>query len=533
MAGATLQLSLYGNQDVLITGAPQVTFFKQVYRRHTHFAMQSVEQIFQSTADFGKKAPCPISKSGDLLNTVWLQITLPALSDYRFDTAQTPTATMPAIVSARWASSTTATVTVAPPTDSFVELEGSVERYCVTLDPGNGSNVTAFYSATGGTTVTITGLDSTVAYTVTAKREQVLNDAVQDSSDESEAMTIESLRWTDSIGHALMEYVELDVGGVRIDRHESDFMDILGELSTPEEKKSGFETMIGKYPDYDLYDNSFQESRTMYVPLQFSFCKSPGMSIPLVSLAYHNVTLTFKFRDYTELVRSTASVTSLTHMTTGAAPSMTVRLYASFVLLDTTERRRFTSVPHDYLIEQCQFLGDKPVLVDANNPNLNKKIDMNFSHPVKEIIWVYNYSNTYNSNISSSQYSTLGNDYFNYDLPGAYAGEDPIVDAKLQLNGHDRTDARPAKYFRLVQPYQHHTRIPNKKIYTFSYALHPEDFQPSGTCNYSRVDTAHLVLNMNPAMLTDATKGRIRLFAINYNVFKVVSGMGGLSFSGA
>lgn len=533
MTGGALQLSLYGNQDVLITGAPEVTYFKLVYKRHTHFSSESSQQIFQSSADFGKKAQCPITKSGDLVSKAWLQVTLPPLSDYQFGTPQVPTTTVPAIKTARWVTRSKARISIEPPTQSMAEVEGSTIRYRATLDPPSGINQVYFYSDPGSTTIDIPYLEYETNYTVTVRREQVLNDVVQNSGSESASMPIDSLRWTNAVGHALLKSCELEIGGVKIDTHESDFMDIWSELTLPEEKKQGFYDMIGKYEDYDLYANSFDEERTLFIPLNFFFCKTPGLAIPLVSLAYHNVVLNFEFRDYTELIRSTTPITTLSHVSTGLPPSMDVKLYANFILLDTEERRRFASMPHEYLIEQCQNLGDRPIIVDANNPNLNIKAEINFSHPVKEILWVYNYANSYNSNISTSEYSTLGNDYFNYDLPGDLSTQDPIVDAKIQLNGHDRTVSMPAKYYRLVQPYQHHTRISNKKIYTYSFALHPEDVTPSGTCNFSRVDSAHLVLNLNPAMQTEATKGRLRIFGNSFNVFRVAQGMGGLAFTGS
>lgn len=531
MGGASLQLTFYGQQDVLLTGAPEVSFFKLVYRRHTLFSMESSEQMFQSSANFGKQAKVPITKSGDLVTDCWLQVTLPNLEEYAFDALQTPTTTIPAIHTARWTSSTTARVTVKAPTAEMTPVQGATIRYRATLDPANTVSTTHFYSAAGETTIPLTGLDSSVAYTVTVRREQLVNNAVNASGGESDAMTIESLRWTNSIGHALIRNVELEIGGIRIDRHESDYMDIMTEFTLPEEKRAGFNDMIGRYENYDLYDNSFQDGRTLFIPLRFSFCQSPGLSLPLVSLVYPTVVVNFDFRNYTELVRSTTPVTTLTHLTTGETPSMDCRFYATFILLDTEERRLFANRPHEYLISQCQFTGDKPVIVDANNPNLNVKLDLTFSHPVKELIWVYQTAPSYNSNIVTTEYATQGNDWFNYSLPSADV--DPFVTGKIQLNGHDRTIAMPAKYYRLMEPYKRHSRIPNKKIYSYSFALHPEDFQPSGTCNFSRVDTAHLVLSMDPSLLTTSTKGRIRIFANSYNVFRVASGSGGLAYVGA
>lgn len=72
-----MQLVAYGAQDIYLTGNPQITFFKVVYRRHTNFSMESIEQVFNGTADFGKRVTCTISRNGDLIHRVYLQVTLP------------------------------------------------------------------------------------------------------------------------------------------------------------------------------------------------------------------------------------------------------------------------------------------------------------------------------------------------------------------------------------------------------------------------------------------------------------------------
>ena len=245
-------------------------------------------------------------------------------------------------------------------------------------------------------------------------------------------------------------------------------------------------------------------------------------------MQFHDVKLNFEFRNYDEVVRSTVPIPSLTNVR-GITPSLNCELYASYVYLDTEERRRYASMPHEILIEQCQFLGDAPVRLDNEDVNPLKKVALNISHPVKEIVFVWNESKTYNSNVATTaHYAIEGKDYFNTNLPQPNGSIDPIETAKIQINGHDRFSERPASYFRLVQPYLHHLRVPHKKkIYVFSFALHPEDIQPSGACNFSRLDTSHLVIKLNRL----ATQGRVRVFAIGYNVIKVASGLAGLAFS--
>ncbi|CAL5226469.1 g9318 [Coccomyxa viridis] len=174
-------------------------------------------------------------------------------------------------------------------------------------------------------------------------------------------------------------------------------------------------------------------------------------------------------------------------------------LWVDYVYLDTDERRRFAQVSHEYLIEQLQFTGGESVSQNAN------KIRLNFNHPVKELIWAV-----------VSDVNTAANDNFNYTAMDNHGNIiNPMVSGKLQLNGHDRFDERLGSYFNLVQPYQHHTNIPRSKgINVYSFGLKPEEHQPSGTCNFSRIDNATLNLTLQPGF----GGGVLNVYAPNYNV---------------
>merc|ERR1712100_546246 len=109
------------------------------------------------------------------------------------------------------------------------------------------------------------------------------------------------------------------------------------------------------------------------------------------------------------------------------------------------------------------------------------------------------------------------------------SGLNPVLIAKLQLNGHDRFSERMGRYFNLVQPYQHHTNVPKTGINVYSFGLKPEEHQPSGTCNMSRIDNATLQLTLTSE--TVGADAKVRVYATNYNVLRIMSGMGGLAYS--
>jgi hypothetical protein len=110
-------------------------------------------------------------------------------------------------------------------------------------------------------------------------------------------------------------------------------------------------------------------------------------------------------------------------------------------------------------------------------------------------------------------------------------GQNPVVTAKLQLNGQDRFSEREGSYFSWVQPYQAHTRNPDEGINVYSFALRPEEHQPSGTCNFSRIDNATLQLVLSNATVEGTKTAKVRVYATNYNVLRIMSGMGGLAYS--
>ena len=416
MSGGLMQIVAYGAQDVYLTGNPQITYFKVVYRRHTNFACESIEQTFNGTADFGRKVTALISRSGDLIGRVYLQATLPAIS--------------------------------------------------------NGS----------------------------------------------------SIRWVDHVGHHLIKQVEVEIGGQRIDRQYGDWLQIWYELTCGMDKRHflghGYDDMIGhgdaaNGTSLQHWGPSHAES-TLFVPLQFWFCRNVGLALPLIALQYHEVKINLEFRAFSELViaGSTASAESLA----------SASLWVDYVYLDTEERRRFAQVSHEYLIEQLQFTGEESVT------GTSAKLKLSFNHPVKELVWVAQTDAQISDNQWSNYTTVKADDGVNAVDPTSSTSRavNTVDSAKLQLNGQDRFALRTGRYFNLVQPYQAHTNIPESPgINVYSFALKPEEHNPSGSANFSRIDNATLNLTMN----ADTGACKVRVYAVNYNVLRIMSGMGGLAYS--
>jgi hypothetical protein len=448
MGGGLLQLVAYGAQDVYLTGNPQITFFMVVYRRHTNFAIEAIEQTFNGTAYFGNTVTATVSRNGDLINRAYLQVDVPALPDYSFNRS---------------------------------------------------------------TFTSVTNRDRYVNY----------------------------------LGLRLINSVTVEIGGQQIDKHYSDWLYIWNELSLPLGKRFGWETMVGA--DSDVVSGTDKatsasalannDMTSLYVPLEFWFCRNVGLSLPLIALQYHEVKIKITFETMDNCVVK-GNGSSFATSTSAALNALNAKLWIDYIFLDTDERKRFAQNSQEYLIEQLQFTGSEELKNGSGNRHR-----LNFNHPCKELIWVaksktnefwYDYTagTTYDSRVMSLYLSTSNVAYTSNLINGIYPlGANPFKSCLLQLNGNDRFAERDGSYFNYVQPYQHHNNIPkNRGINVYSFALKPEEHQPSGTLNMSRIDTAVLSLNYIPS-ISAGTSHSVNIYAVNYNVLRIMSGMGGLAYS--
>ena len=339
-------------------------------------------------------------------------------------------------------------------------------------------------------------------------------------------------------GLKLLKSIELEIGGQRIDKHYAEWLYIWNELALPAGKRDGYYLMVGG----DKYNHSIylaaQKSHTVYVPLEFWFCRNVGLAHPLIALQYHEVKINIDFEAKDKLVDTgnnysdrgfsrihgdgSVNTTPLknSELTTGSYTNLTlseVALWVDYIFLDTDERRRFAQLSHEYLIEQLQFTGSDTI----TGNNVTKNIRMNFNHPCKELVW-------YVKPDPDTGVSTYWNNFSDRTSDNnMWLGGNPITEAKIQLNGNDRFTERSGDYFSLVQPYQHHENTPNnfhQGINVYSFAIKPEGHQPSGTLNMSRIDTAVLSVKSSKT-------GSIFIYTTNYNVLRILSGMGGLAYS--
>ena len=448
-----MQLVAYGAQDVYLTGQPKVTFFQAVYKRHTNFAMEIIQQTVNGSAASSGRVSVTIARNGDLVGNMYLALT---------------------------------------------------------------PNLYAFTNLTS-------------------------NNNVFDAN------------W---IAERAVAAVELTIGGQRIDKHYQAWFRLYAECFLGESDKIAY----GKMTSSSAQVTTVTGVPVVYLPLLFFFNRNPGLYLPLIALQYHEVRLDFDLTNYYQSYFGTNAV----------------EVWANYVYLDTEERRRFAQKGHEYLIEQVQHTGGDTI--SSSSETSSALIRLSFNHPVKELIWCYQnpatsattnlnalwnfstgtsnvnvtinptavgavatgqmlhevgaphlYSNVAGSSTSNAYVIEEG-DRSNTGVGGYEVG--PLHLFKLVLNGQDRFKEQLGKFFNQYQPYLYHTGTPYAGIYNYSFALQPEEHQPTGTCNFSRIDNAQVAVWLKTAAVaSNANYNLQKMFAVNYNILRIQSGMGGLAFS--
>lgn len=452
-SGCQAQVAIKGAQDVYLISPCDVTFWKTTYARHTNFAVGEIEMQFNNACGCGRqKFSCKISRSGDLLHSTYVAMTLPRI--------------------------------VYPHTTNPVDWNPVVDPM---LHPG-----VHYYDIANGQYVS----------------------------------------WVNAIGHAMLQEVSVNIGSHEFDSHLGEFLEMWESLSAPSDRL--LSQMTGRYASIEACAEASLMDQTLFVPLRFWFNRFTEQALPLVSLYWHDTELQFATRPISDLYVVNGSVIAGSVVEGPATNSATqisvpnvipdMHILSNLVYLDRPERAAFANSKSEYVIDQVQFLGAESITSTATT--LSHSI--RFNHPITEIIWAIRRNE-----------AEAANDWFNFwgamttELPDNQL-TDPFATASITLNNHDRVIDLPAMYFRTVQPYQSHSRIPaaDRCVYCYSFALEPEEMFDSGSVNMSRMDSGYLKITYNNNDgLHPSINGRIYIFGRGKNVAKVTVGMAGLKFA--
>ena len=550
MGGGLLQLVAYGAQDVYLTGNPQITFFKVVYRRHTNFALESIQQTFNGSVGYGQRVTATISRNGDLISRAYLEIE-------SSDSDLVPYFGLRVLKEAEveiggqridkhyseWMYIWNELTMTEGKKEAYFEMvggSGSLSgggKHLVLVTPADLFSIEAPITREGLIHVQARNSGATgdvVQGSTVLKITPVVTPSGTRASDDPKAtITIHN-----TVGYAATE--DLSTTKLYVDPaeflqffsegDEVNFIQANGTTVTEliDDEGVASTTLVDVTSFFTASNGSVTQTskpaeklEKLYIPLQFWFCNNFGLALPLIGLQYHEVKINIQFEEAGKCLLEGGTV----------IPSdLKAALWVDYVYLDTDERRKFAQSSHEYLIEQLQFTGIESV---------SNKVKLNLNHPVKELIWIVNKEGKSNNDwfnfTDNKDKLKLEHTLTNYEevrskLSVTRGAKNPIKSGKLILNGNDRFYERDGRYFNLVQPFQHHTNIPNNAgINVYSFALKPEEHQPSGSLNMSRIDTATLSLNYESDVNTSVDN--LSVYAINYNVLRILSGMGGIAYS--
>ena len=328
-----------------------------------------------------------------------------------------------------------------------------------------------------------------------------------------------AVKWTNSLGHALIEYVEVAIGGEVIDRHTGEWLEIHSQLYMTDEKQKTYHNMIGNKGSL-INEATELAPQYLYIPLQFWFNKNDGVALPIAALQVHDVEIRIKLRRAEDLY---VTFDADNVVTAGRLDS--VSLFVNYIQLDSAERKAFATKEHQYLIEQVQYGGQNDV-----GGARGTGFDISFNHPVKELFWMGQREVALRTEVvmNSDGYPDY-NDYFNFSSSASPGAQLNMFDKFLiQLNGTDLLSEREANYFNLYVPWKHHTNAPEIGVYCYSFAREPERYQPTGTLNFSRLSSAFLKCTFNDAAVLPCV---MRVYAVNYNILSFSCGQAALEYT--
>lgn len=497
MGSGLLILISVGKQNLYLTNNPDITFFKVAYRRHTNFSIEIVPQYFKATPNFGKKVSVSISKNADLISQMYLYVRLP-----------------------------------------------SIPKCYHSVLPDN----------------------------------------------------IKKFKWINKIGWAIIRSIDIEIGGLLIDRHYGDWLNIWSELSGKNLHRKGLKKMIGDVDELTTLSNG-KESYDLYIPLQFWFCRNYGLALPLIALIHNDVKIHVEFNSfskcyvenpthyitvkenycifneneeisqtingvtakgkfiyfdvttnrlyyekwYNDFLSSSSSSTQSKYVITGKDTGFQITpeldssvikdesyfknvvfpsiiesyMLINYIYLDNQERIRFLNSNHEYLIDTLQNIPE--TIIYSNN----SAIKLNFIHPCKEIIWRFQMNFNFDKN-----------DAFNYSLNinDEENTNEIVMVEKIIINGRNRLEMDIPKYYKLIQNYQNFVNSPSFGIHSYSFSLYPQKYQPSGTMNFSKIDDSSISFNLDRT-ISYQNFTRLKVYALNYNLLRIVNGIGGLAFS--
>lgn len=584
MPGGLLNILCYGCNDLYLTGAPQITFFKTAYRRYTNFAIESVEVKPNTNTNFGQEVSFLIDRNGDLISKTYLKIDIPqtffTFNEFQFN--------RPAIVYTNPQAQTNYGYVT-----EFMKYNVAAYRSIIRNKDVIGlttfnirDDINVLFNVQGQTALNNynslynTSLSTLIKYYLKTSNiyDQIQKYFLFDTSNNVIINTIMNIAessikssikvqeyyyehysqylseyndyhnpnmkfsWNQDIGHNIIEYIDVYIGGEFIDRAEGEFLEAWIDLSIHETLIPTYNKLIGQVPELTTFNRITKPQFTIILPFQFWFCRNLGSAFPLVASQHNDFMIKVKFRELNNcatIENISGYNYTLDDLWDSKSYNLNISLFVDYIYLDGLERRKFAQSAHEYLIETTQVFMDV-----VRTPTYT--IHLDYSHPCKEVIFFFQ-KEAYRIDTTGKN----NNDYVNYSIDSS-GTIGPLINAELLINGETKVHPNIGthQYFNIIQPMELHTRTPKVGIYNLGFCLNAEEIQPSGTLNLSRLKDFLFIFNLRPEAFTyylsdidpTITPGSLndqqlstdlifKMYARCYNILRISNGYAGLAFS--
>jgi hypothetical protein len=571
MPGGLLQIASFGSQDIFLTGNPEITYFKYVYRRYTNFSMETLEEFPDGIVNFNEKINFTLSKNADLAHKVYLKIELPKVdlikvlntndvntAKNNYEDSKTNWNNLNKYSNYIIGAYNLVYAELQPINADPLAIYNKLEAYFIndidyndyqtvvnTIKPNIITNTdirTKVATIVNGIQSRDTKIQE-ISKTIEEIKKYLENKNYiyyeynpnlpkkypnQDNDEppsvlytKEQYLTISTPRynfaWINNLGHYIIKQINIEIGGTVIDRHYNDWINIWYELTKSTFKIETYNKMIGNIPELTTYNNQLKSAYTLYLPLSFWFNQYNGISLPLVCLKYQDVKINIEFNELINCIRCDYKNINIENL----IKLSNVSLYVDYIYLDQIERKKFAYGIHEYIIPQIQ------TEIFRDNTNSEITCAFNTMYPTKEMIWVVQ------KNINRS-YNTLDTyiNWANYNFPDALFNGNPVKNAYIELSGYERFKKIDGNYFNYVQPYEFHSSTPSDGINVYSFSLKPEDNQPSGSCNMTRHEAKNLRIELTDEFMQQlgANNYVVKIYSLNYNILRFMGGLSSLAF---
>jgi len=555
MTGGTMHLAARGIEDLFLTGAPQISFFKIVYRRHTNFSVESIEIGLNTNINFDDEYEIIFDRIGDLVGKCYLKIRLPEVYFKRdeFSLPYAPYNDTPDSeqnnydIVKTYMDYNMKAYRVAKDNNDVTNM--TIQKFLKDIGDqfaGDGQTAWNNYTDLRNNQDTSENIYSTMynasiydIYLIyNANISNLTNSDINKIFNEIKFTIHNSVKtikhfwgiyiykynifkkrstnnlkfaWNENIGYNLIDYINVTLGGEEIDRHYGNLFELTYQQSHQKNLNVVHDKLIGNLPELTIYDETNKPSYIITIPLNFWFNKNMGSAFPLIASQYSDLAMKLKLKNINQcgLVEGISGETySLEDLWNDKNYRLEVSLLVDYIFLDGQERKKFAQSSHEYLIENYQTITYplSNLQSQLNQENLTNEsiinnivsmsVDLDIKHPCKQILWSFQ-----KEKYLENKDGILKCIYNNYSI-NINENNNPLKNANILLNGYDRMNKKlgTGEYYNLVQSYQHNRNIPKSGIYSYSFSIFPEELQPSGSCNFSRFSGQSLNFDLDENM---------------------------------